>query len=162
MVFGGIANAIYGNPRQTYDIDIKISVEETEIEHFIKNIQSIGEILTSNPLDFISETNVLPVEINGVRVDIVLALLPFEKQAIERSKQLSYKNVNMKVCTIEDFIIQKAVSERDIDWNDIEMVIKLNKKKINWNYLLDHCKKLSNFLSRSRILKRIKNYKNEE
>lgn len=27
MVFGGIANPIYGNPRQTFDIDIKIILE---------------------------------------------------------------------------------------------------------------------------------------
>jgi hypothetical protein len=32
MIIGGIANSIYGNPRQTFDIDIKINLEEIEIE----------------------------------------------------------------------------------------------------------------------------------
>lgn len=161
MVFGGIANAIYGNPRQTYDIDIKIFVEKAEIENFAKNIQDVAKILTANPLDFISDTNVLPVEINGVKVDIVLAILPFEKKAIERSQKVTYQNVNMKVCTIEDLIIQKAVSERTKDWNDIKTTIKLNKDRIDWDYLIKNCKEISDFLSRSEILNKIKRYKNE-
>jgi len=161
MVFGGIANAIYGNPRQTYDIDIKIFVEETEIENFVENIKSAGKILTAEPLNFISDTNVLPLDIDGVRVDIVIAILPFEKQALERSQKVSYKNINIKVCTIEDFIIQKAVSERNKDWNDIETVIKLNKNRIDWNYLIKYCQQISNFLSRSEILDKIEKYKNE-
>ena len=162
MVFGGIANAIYGNPRQTYDIDIKIHIENNSLNNFIKKIQSIGKIVPSAPHQFIKDTNVLPIEINGVRIDIVLANLPFEKEAIKRSQRLSYKNSEMNVCTLEDFIIQKAVSERDKDWNDIEKVIKLNKDNINWDYLLTHCKKLSNFLSRSDILDKIEAYRNEE
>jgi hypothetical protein len=31
MVIGGIANSIYGRPRQTFDIDIKIAIEETQL-----------------------------------------------------------------------------------------------------------------------------------
>lgn len=160
MVFGGIANAIYGNPRQTYDIDIKIFVEEAEIESFVINIQDVAKVLTAKPLDFISETNVLPVEINGVKVDIVLAMLPFEKEAIERSQQVSYQNVNIKVCTLEDLIIQKAISERNKDWNDIKTVIKLNRDRIDWDYLMEYCRQISRFLSRSEILNKMKKYKN--
>ena len=40
MIIGGIANRIYGNPRQTFDIDIKVQVDiETIIatnQHTIK------------------------------------------------------------------------------------------------------------------------------
>lgn len=28
MVFGGVANSIYGNPRQTYDIDLKVQIDK--------------------------------------------------------------------------------------------------------------------------------------
>ena len=55
MIIGGIANSIYGNPRQTFDIDIKVQVDiETIIatnQHTIKwnylleNIKMLSEIL---------------------------------------------------------------------------------------------------------------------
>lgn len=161
MIFGGLANSIYGNPRQTYAIDVKISINNQKIRDFINEVSSIGKVLPDKPAQFIRDTNVLPIDIDGVRVDIALASLPFEKEAIERSKQISYKNIRMEVCTIEDFIIQKAVSERDKDWNDIKKVIKLNHSKIDWNYLIEHCKKLSTFLSRSEVINKILEYKNE-
>ena len=58
MIIGGIANSIYGNPRQTFDIDIKVQVDiETIIatnQHTIKwnylleNIKMLSETL-ENP-----------------------------------------------------------------------------------------------------------------
>jgi len=31
MIIGGIANSIYGNPKQTFDIDIKVKLEKIEV-----------------------------------------------------------------------------------------------------------------------------------
>ena len=59
------------------------------------------------------------------------------------------------MCGIEDFILQKAVSSRQKDWDDIETVIDLQKENIDWLYLLEHCRELSDFLSDSTIVTRI-------
>ena len=38
MVFGGIANSVYGNPRQTFDIDIKLLwIQRNQSKHLSKN-----------------------------------------------------------------------------------------------------------------------------
>lgn len=158
MIFGGIANSIYGNPRQTFDIDVKISVPAGKARSdFIERLAAVATLLPENPLRFISETSVLPVTLCDVRIDLVFAQLPFEEQAIERSRTELFFSIPMKVCTVEDFILQKAVSTRQKDWDDIETVIHLQKEHIDWPNLLDHCRELSVFLDDSTILTRIQN-----
>ncbi|MDL1966988.1 MAG: hypothetical protein LWW97_00220 [Deltaproteobacteria bacterium] len=83
MVFGGIANSVYGNPRQTFDVDIKFSLESKyKMEQFVEDLKSIAILLSDEPIQFIKETNVIPIEIDDVRVDLVVADLPFEIDAI--------------------------------------------------------------------------------
>lgn len=158
MIFGGIANSIYGNPRQTFDIDVKISVPSGKNRSdFIGQLASVATLLPENPMQFIAETSVLPVVVHDVRIDLVFAQLPFEEQAIKRSRTELFFSIPMKVCTVEDFILQKAVSTRQKDWDDIETVIDLQKENIDWKYLLQHCQELSDFLSDSTIVTRIQN-----
>jgi hypothetical protein len=159
MVFGGIANSIYGNPRQTFDIDIKF-ILETDIEQFLEGLNRIGRVLPEYPIKFISETNVIPIDVHGIKVDLVRAELPFEKEAIRRSRPVNFLGIGIKVCTPEDLIIHKAVSVREKDWADIQFIIENMKNDMDWDYLLGHCQDLSVFLNDPDILNRVKRYRN--
>jgi len=162
MVFGGIANSMYGNPRQTYDIDVKIILEsQTVSTPFIKAIQRIAEILPADPAAFLAETHVLPVRVDGVPVDIVLAELSYETDAIRRAVTLEYAGIAFRVCTPEDLIIQKAVSERRKDWDDIEIIIQRQSANLDRDYLLKHCRDLSDFMERPDIFNRVQSLLNE-
>jgi hypothetical protein len=162
MVFGGLANTIYGNPRQTFDIDIKFILKTDEdIPEFIKELRKEGKIVPNNPLSFMSETNVIPIDVHGVRVDLVRGELPFEKEAISRSRLMNFHGVNVRVCTPEDLIIQKVVSVRDKDWMDINYIIENLGSNIDWEYLLKHCKDLAGFLDDPRIYDKVMEWKNE-
>lgn len=119
-------------------------------------------LLSDEPIQFIKETNVIPIEIDDVRVDLVVADLPFEIDAIQRSRYVDFSNIKIKVCLPEDLIIQKAVSTREKDWLDIKNVIENQPDKMNWNYLLKHCKDLSDILNNTEIYDRVKKWKNEE
>jgi len=145
MVFGGIANSIYGNPRQTFDVDIKFYLESKyEMEQFVEELKAVSTLLPDE------------------RVDLVVADLPFEIEAIQRSRYVDFSNTKIKVCLPEDLIIQKAVSTREKDWLDIRNVIENQRDKMDWNYLLKHCKDLSVFLNNNQIYNRIKKWKDEE
>ena len=162
MVFGGIANSVYGNPRQTFDIDIKISLEpQVASVAFIKAIQRIAEILPANPMDFFNETNVLPVRVGDVPVDIVRAELSYETAAIRRSVIIEYAGVLFKVCAPEDLIIQKVVSERRKDRDDIEIIIRRQSANLDREYLLKHCLDLSNLMERPDIYGTVQSLINE-
>ena len=161
-VIGGIANSIYGNPRQTFDIDIKIDLNEQRVKGFIDQLSTIGKLAADNPVAFLEETSVIPVDVEHIRIDLVRCQLPFEIEAIRRGKRKNIFSVDANVCTAEDLIIQKAVSVREKDWMDISAIVRLQNTQLDWEYLLHHIKDLSIFLDDPEILKRIEKLKNEK
>jgi len=161
MIIGGLANSFYGNPRQTFDIDIKFDLNEQQVNGFIDQLSTIGKLAVDDPIAFLKDTSVLPVDINNVRIDLVRCRLPFETEAIRRSKQKNLFGLSVNVCTAEDLIIQKAVSVRDKDWMDISVIIHLQNTRLDWDYLSQHIQDLSVFLDDPEIWKRIEKFKNE-
>lgn len=161
MIIGGIANSFYGNPRQTFDIDIKIDLDEQRVNGFIDQLSSVGTLAAEDPIAFLEETSVIPVDIENVRIDLVRCRLPFEIEAIRRGERKNIFGLNVIVCTAEDLIIQKAVSVRDKDWMDISAIIRLQNTLLDWGYLMQHVKDLSVFLDDPEIWKRIEKLKNE-
>ncbi|MCK4755277.1 MAG: hypothetical protein KAS58_08585, partial [Calditrichia bacterium] len=95
MIIGGIANSFYGNPRQTFDIDIKIDLDEQRVNGFIDQLSSIGKLVAENPIAFLEETSVIPVDIDKVRIDLVRCRLPFEIEAIRRSERKNIFGLNV-------------------------------------------------------------------
>ncbi len=61
----------------------------------------------------------------------------------------------MRVCRVKDFILQKVISTRHKDWDDIATVATLKKETTDWNYLLKYCRELGEFLDDSEIAGKI-------
>jgi hypothetical protein len=162
MIIGGIASSYYGNPMQTFDIDIKIDLDERRLNAFIEGLSSIGKAAIKDPFAFLQETSVLPFDIDQVRIDLIRCHLPFEIAAIRRAERRRLFGLEAVVCSAEDLIIQKALSIRDKDWLDIAAIIGLQKTALDWDYLLQHLEDLSSFLADPEILKRVEKLKNEK
>ncbi len=161
MIIGGIANSIYGNPRQTFDIDIKIDFDENRVENFLSKLASVGRLVPDDPLEFFKKHAVLPVDVKSVRIDLIMAGLAYEKEAINRSVKKSLFGISAKVTTVEDLIIQKSISTRDKDWMDIAELIRIQSENIDWEYVLKYIDELAEFLSDPTISEKIKVIKNE-
>lgn len=59
----------------------------------------------------------------GTGIDIALAGLPFEEQAVERASEVEYgKDVFLRTCSAEDLIVMKAFAGRPTDWHDISSI----------------------------------------
>ncbi len=63
---------------------------------------------------------------SGINVDISLGILPFEKEAVERSIVYQAGELTLRLPTPEDLIIFKAVAHRPQDLLDIQALIKAN------------------------------------
>jgi hypothetical protein len=162
MVFGGLAVSVYGSPRQTFDIDIKLSIPtQVKRDQFVSDLKETARILPDKPLKFIKETGVLPVEVQKVRIDLVFAELPFEFKAVNRSIPTRMFDLEVRVCTAEDLIIHKAISVRKRDWLDIESVITQQYEHLDWDYIIDNCQELADFLDRPSILQKIEDLRDE-
>jgi len=163
MLIGGIANSIYGEPRYTLDIEIKIKLNfGNEIKSFISDISKEFTVIPENPYEFFKSTMVLPLESDGIKIDIVVAGLSFETDSLNRAVTKNFQNIAVKVCTAEDLIIHKAISEREKDWLYIESIIKKRRQTLDWDFFIDTIKQLSEWLSDNEIYERIIRLKNEK
>jgi len=157
MIFGGLATGVYGYERMTYDIDIKIvyDTSESSLLYLVDKLQSIAKIIPQKPLDFISNTMVLPIEVENVKTDLVFSGLDYEIESLNRAingELLGVKEI--KVISVEDLSVQKSISERGKDWLDIENLISLNKE-LDWNYLMEKVTEFSNILEKPEMVKKI-------
>ncbi len=63
MVFGGIANSIYGNPRQTFDVDIKFTLESNDkMEQFVEDLKSRAIPLQINRYSLLKKQMLFPLK----------------------------------------------------------------------------------------------------
>ena len=156
MIFGGLATGIYGYERMTYDIDIKIIHEITDdsLLDLVNKINKIATVIPEEPIGFIHKTMVLPIEIEKVKADLVFTGLEYEIESVERAVQGELLGVKAKIISLEDLIIQKSISERDKDWQDIKNLIEVNSK-LDWNYLTEKVKMFSDILDKPEILEKI-------
>ena len=162
MVIGGLANAKWGQPRATLDIDITIWVQDDEIEHIISIFQQTYTIRVDNPFEFIAETRVLPVKTpEDQPIDIIFGALPFEQQAIERAVEVIIGHSAIKFCTAEDLILLKIISDRQRDLEDIEGIINFQKENLDYSYLEPRILELTDLLDRPEIARQWQKWKSQ-
>jgi hypothetical protein len=76
MLVGGQANAIWGEPRATLDIDVTVWADEQA--GAVSTLAAHFRALVDDPSGFVRDTRVLPLESRGgVRIDVIFGMLPF-------------------------------------------------------------------------------------
>lgn len=136
MVIGGIANAVWGKPRATTDIDIVIGIGAGQTPKVLKALGKQVARKPQDPQDFVHATGILPLDHrSGVRVEIIFGTLPFAMEGIERAVEISVRGVPVRFCTAEDLLLQKIVSDRERDRNDVEGIVRLRKASLDREYL---------------------------
>lgn len=154
MVIGGVANLFWGIPRTTLDIDVTIKVQEESYLSLIERVKHDFKLRVDDPLSFIRRTSVLPIEDrNGIRLDLIFARLPYEFKAIRRSKRVRVHGEWIQVCSPEDLIIHKIISERPRDREDVQGIISLLRGKLDRRYLDPIVKELAKELAKPELLK---------
>jgi len=152
MVIGGLANAKWGHPRATLDIDITVWMPDPEIRNLLSALEKEYTLLVEKPLAFISTTRVLPIKNKkNQRIDLIFGSLPFEKQAIDRAVKVRIGTTTVKFCTAEDLILLKIISDRSKDLEDARGVLTFQKEKLDYDYLEPRIAELANLLEKPDI-----------
>ena len=152
MVIGGLANAVWGVPRATVDVDITVSVAEGAIDAVIAGLGERFQSLVERPVDFVQSHRVLPLRHpNGVRIDVIFALLPFEEEAIRRAVGRRVAGREVRFCTAEDLILHKVASERLRDRRDAEQIVRRRLGELDRDYLDPRIRELADLLERPAI-----------
>jgi hypothetical protein len=157
MVIGGIANLIWGSPRTTLDIDVTVQIPDVNRSDFIDALAQMFTVLPQDPLSFVRDTRVLPLSSSeGIRIDVMFALLPYEEQALRRAIRKTLGDVEFQVCSAEDLIIHKIISDRPQDKADVIAVIGRQKRSLDRSYLDPIIAALAQQLDKSEILEAYK------
>jgi predicted nucleotidyltransferase len=152
MLIGGMALAAWGEPRATLDVDITLwpagSLHDT-----VRNICHEVRSRAADPEAFAERTRVLPlVSRAGPRIDVLFAAFPFEKQMIDRAHTRTIDKTAVRVATVEDLIVLKAVSKRVRDADDVARLVKRFRSSLDANYLQHQLAQLASALDRPDLL----------
>ena len=122
-VVGGIANAVWGEPRATIDVDVTVSVEHDDLSGTVAAIAAQFRTPVADAGAFVQQTRVLPLDTDeGVRIDVIFVLLPFEVDAIRRACKVQIAGRTVAVVTPEDLVLMKIISDRPRDLADAEAI----------------------------------------
>lgn len=132
MVIGGQAVLLYGEPRLTRDIDVTLGIGADKYESVLALAGRLSlKILVENAESFVKKTMVLPLmeEQNGIRIDFIFSFSPYERQAIKRSRSVSFHaggDSSVQFAALEDIVIHKIIAGRPRDIEDVKSIILKN------------------------------------
>jgi predicted nucleotidyltransferase len=136
MLIGGMANLVWGEARTTQDIGVTVQVDPAALAETIARLAQIFRVLPENPLAFVKRTRVLPVATaNGIRADLIFAELPYQEEAIRRARSVRLGDTEVRVCSPEDLLIHKIISERSKDLEDVRGIIRTQGAHLDRAYL---------------------------
>src|SRR5213078_363960 len=107
LIIGGVAASLLGKPRLTADVDLMILLSTDDLSRLLAAAQQEGLVpRISDPAEFARESRMVLLNHpeSGVDVDIALGILPFEEEAVERSRSVDLGPVAIRIPTAEDLI----------------------------------------------------------
>ena len=136
---GAIALSVWGEPRLTRDVDVKVMLQRQDAARLLEIIAADYVALLPDPLVSLRRTGILFVQDRwSTRLDLLLADTSFDMEAIRRSVPVELQpEATVQVCTAEDLIIYKLVSTRPRDHADAESVIHRQGNLLDDDYVLD-------------------------
>lgn len=139
IVIGGVAVGIWGEPRVTRDIDIKVHLKRSEANRLLEILSDDYKSLITDPFEALKKQALVFIEDQyGTRLDLLLADTPYDVLAIERGKEIEIEPTSIiRVCTPEDLIIYKMTSTRLRDHEDVRGIIRRQGDSLDDDYVQD-------------------------
>ncbi|MBW2737057.1 MAG: nucleotidyltransferase [Deltaproteobacteria bacterium] len=123
-LIGGLAVAIHGYVRATYDVDFLIS--ELDLEKVLERAPRYGFVFDEGDRELACEGIVFLRygEINGPRVDFLVAEAEIEQEIISGAHEEVFDAHRLPVARVEDLIAMKLAAGRPQDELDAERLIE--------------------------------------
>jgi hypothetical protein len=133
MITGGLAVTLLGAPRFTQDIDVTLSGSTADQAALLLVLARHGIVPRAGHSDELARTSqvyLLEHHDSRVPIDLSLAWLPFEEEALRRATVVEIGHVAVRVASPSDLVVYKAVAARPRDLDDIEQLLA-----IHWDHL---------------------------
>lgn len=129
MLIGGLAVIARGVTRDTDDVDATVWAPTVSLDRLLEALAAegiAGRIDDARQFAERAQVLLLRHQPSSTPMEISLAWLPFEEEALARAETLDLAGVSLPVATAEDLVIYKAVAWRDRDRADIERLLQLH------------------------------------
>jgi predicted nucleotidyltransferase len=126
MLIGGIAVIARGVARVTTDVDATIRAGNLDLSVLIDALARndiVGRIPDLAEFATAHQVLLLRHEPTGTPIEVSLASLPFEEEALARAEHVPFATRTVPVAVAEDLVVYKAVAWRERDRNDIERLL---------------------------------------
>jgi uncharacterized nucleotidyltransferase DUF6036 len=133
MLIGGVAVIAHGVPRTTLDVDATIEGALADLDALVEAWGQLGLApRVEGALEFARrhQTLLLNDERHDVPVDVTLAWLPFEAEAIARSELVRLGDLRVRVPRVEDLLVYKLIARRPKDLDDAERLLLLYRDRV--------------------------------
>jgi hypothetical protein len=134
MLIGGLAVIARGVIRDTDDIDATVWAPDLKLPQLVASLareRIVGRIEDLEDFARANQVLLLRHAPSGTPLEISLAWLPFEDEAMGRAENLLLGDTEIPVALAEDLVIYKAVAWRDRDQADIERLLILHRDAID-------------------------------
>lgn len=154
---GGLAVNRWGEPRYTQDADATVLTQFVDDERLIDYLLIHFRARRTDAREFALQNRVLLLfASNGTPLDTALGALDFEKNAIHRATPWRYDSAREIItCSAEDLIVHKAFASRELDWIDVDRILRRQATKLNITQILAELRPLITLKEDASILPRL-------
>lgn len=159
-VIGGIAVGVWGEPRLTRDIDIKVLARREDRARLLEILQAFTPLQEDPDESFRHLGLAFFQDPHGVRVDVMLADTSFDEAAVGRARPVALSpGKTIRVCTAEDLVIYKLLSPRVKDRADIESIVKKQGDDLDDAYIEGWLAQFEEALADSTLIEEFRNFR---
>ncbi|MCU0500271.1 MAG: hypothetical protein MUC51_00635 [Anaerolineae bacterium] len=161
ITIGGVAIAIWGEPRVTRDIDLKVMLGREQAGRLIAILAPDYVSLLPDPIAALQRQAMLFVQDEaGTRLDLLLAETPYDVTAIQRGRDVEVQpGLSIRLCSPEDLIIYKLISTRLRDHEDASSVIRRQDALLDDAYILGWLRQFEQALDDSTLVAEYKRFR---
>lgn len=148
---GGIALSLWGEPRATRDVDVKVLLGREDAPRLLKALGTDYVPISDDPLHALTHFGFLFVEDRwGTRLDLLLSDTEFDVEVIRRARSVEMApGVVVNVCTAEDLLIYKLISTRPRDYDDAASIVRRQDDALDDAYILEWLRRFEQALDDS-------------
>ncbi len=141
LVYGGLALAMYGEPRETRDADLAVAGLSTPAAHAALTAAGLTTILAFDGVTFGGLVVSRLTLVGDGKLNMVDLITPrserFAKALMERPLRGTLEGQELGVVSPEDFVLLKVLSTRDKDLEDARTVIAALRGRLDERLMHD-------------------------
>ncbi len=155
-IIGGLAVALWGEPRLTRDIALRISLSADAATHLLEWLAPTYTPASPLAERLFQRLNILFLrDPDGARIDLMQSNTPFDKEVLRRARSVEIlPEQQIVVCSAEDLIVLKLLTTRPRDHEDVVGIVRRQGDGLDRDYLLHWLQRFEKALDEPTLVRR--------